>query len=371
MTLDHSDVIVIGGGVIGCAIAWRLARAGVSVLVLERSIPGAEASSAAGGILAAQEESHGPGPLADLFLASRARFPAIAAALRDETGLDVGHREAGLLAACLEPPDEERLERRYAWQRAAGLRLEWLRGADLRAVEPALGPRVGAGLWFPDDGQLEPRAYLRALSLAAARAGAGFSTGAYVRRVVHDGGRVAGVELEGRTLSARHVVVAAGSWSSLVEGAALEPRAVRPMRGQMAQLETRPPLVRGTITCADGYLVGRADGRVLAGSTMELVGYDRRVTAGGLRHVLDVAVRLAPALADAPLTDSWANFRPLTTDELPLLGPAGPEGLLLATGHFRNGILLSAITAELVCDLVTRGRTEIDLAPFSPARFSS
>jgi glycine oxidase len=369
--MPTSDVIVVGGGVIGCAIARHLARAGVSVVVLERAIPGAEASSAAGGILAAQEEAGGPGPLAELLLASRALFPRLAAELREETGLDIGLRQTGLLAACFDAAEEARLEGRHAWQRAAGLRLEWLRGARLAAAEPALGPGVTAALSFPEDGQLEPRLYLQALALAAARAGARFITGAYVRRVVHEGGRVAGVELEGEMLAARHVVVAAGSWSALVEGAALPPRVVRPMRGQMVQLETRPPLIRGTVTCAGGYLVGRADGRVLAGSTMELVGFDKRVTAGGLRHILDVAVRLVPALADAPVTDSWANFRPATADDLPLIGPAGPPGLIVASGHFRNGILLSAITAELVTELVTEGSPRIDLMPFSPARFSA
>jgi glycine oxidase len=363
------DTIIIGGGVIGCAVAWRLAEGGVDVLVLERAIPGAEASSAAGGILAAQEEAAGPGPLADLCLASRALFPRVAAELREQTGLDIGHRETGLVVACFTPEDEARLELRYAWQRDRGMRLSWLRGADLVAAEPGLGPLVKAGLHFPDDGQLEPRAYLKALALAAARAGATFSTGAYVRRVVHEGGRVTGVETESGMHPARHVVVAAGSWSSLVEGATLAPRAVRPMRGQIAQLETRPALVRGTITAPGGYLVGRADGRVLAGSTMELAGYDKRVTASGLRHVLDLAIRLAPALADAPVTDSWANFRPVTSDELPLLGAAGPEGLYLATGHFRNGILLSAVTAEIIRDLVTRGVTPHDLRPFAAGRF--
>lgn len=363
------DVIVIGGGVIGCAISWRLAQAGVKVLVLERAIPGAEASSAAGGILAAQEESTGPGPLTELCLASRARFGRVAAELRDETGMDIGHRETGLVVACFTAEEETRAERRYAWQRDAGMRLQWLRGAELIAAEPGLGPLVKAGLSFPDDGQLEPRQYLKALALAAARAGATFATGAYVRRVVHEGGRVAGVETESGMHHSRHVVVAAGSWSSLVEGATLAPRAVRPMRGQIAQLETRPALVRGTITAVGGYLVGRADGRVLAGSTMEHAGYDKHVTASGLRHVLDLAIRLAPALGEAPVTDTWANFRPVTSDELPLLGQAGPEGLLLATGHFRNGILLSAVTAEIIRDLVTRGTTPHDLRPFAAGRF--
>jgi glycine oxidase len=368
------DCIVVGGGVVGCATALRLAQAGVRTLVLERSIPGAEASSAAAGILAAQEEAEGPGPLATLCLRSRGLFPALAAELHATTGVDIGHRQAGVLSACFDAGDEARLRARYAWQVTAGLRLEWLRGGEVRAAEPGLDPAVRTALWFPDDGQVEPRAYLRALSLAAARAGVAFSTGAHVRRVVVDGDRVTGVDVEGERIGAPRVVIAAGSWSSLVEGGGLPPRAVRPLRGQIAKLETRPPAVRGTIVLsagergAGGYLVGRADGSVLAGSTMEHAGYEKQVTAGGLSHVLDVALRLVPGLAQAPVVDTWANFRPVTEDQLPILGSGPAEGLILATGHFRNGILLSAVTAEIVRDLVVAGRTAIDIEAFGPAR---
>lgn len=350
----------------GCAIGWRLAQAGAAVTVLERAIPGAEASSAAAGILAGQEEAEGPGPLADLCLASRGRFTDLAAELREATGLDIGLRQTGLLSACFAEDEIAALERRYAWQRAAGQRLAWLRDGELRDAEPGLSPRVVAALSFPDDGQLDPPAYLRALALAAAGAGVTFRSGAYVRRVVHDGARVAGVEVEGERLAAGHVVVAAGSWSSLVEGADLAPAAVRPVRGQIAVLETRPPMVQGTIVAPGGYVVGRADGRVLLGSTMERVGFEKRVTAAGLRHVLDLGTRLVPGLGDATFRECWANFRPATDDRLPLLGPTPHEGLLLATGHFRNGILLSAITSEIIRDLVIDGRSTTDLTPFRP-----
>src|SRR6266705_817440 len=157
----RADTVIIGGGVMGCAIAWRLAQAGVDTVVLERAIPGAEASSAAAGILAAQEESRGPGPLTELALRSRARFAEVAAELRAATGVDIGHRACGLVAVCLAAGDEARLEARYGWQRDAGQRLAWLRGAELAACEPALDPAIAAGLHFPDDGQVEPRAYLR------------------------------------------------------------------------------------------------------------------------------------------------------------------------------------------------------------------
>ncbi len=368
-TVRSADCIVIGGGVVGCSAALRLAQAGVRTIVLERAIPGAEASSAAAGILAAQEEAEGPGPLVELCMASRGLFAALAAELREATGIDAGHRETGLISACFAEADRARLTERYAWQARAGWNLAWLDRAEALRREPALAPNVIAALSFPDDGQIDPRPYSRALSLAAAAAGAEFLSGAYVRRVVSDGGRVTGVEVEGERLAAPRVVIAAGSWSALVEGAGLPPRAVRPMRGQIAQLETRPPAIHGTIISpAGGYIVGRADGRVLAGSTMELVGFDKRVTAAGLRHVLELAIGLAPALADAPVTETWANFRPVTEDGLPLIGRSAIDGLILATGHFRNGILLSPITGEIVRDVVIGKAPRWDVSAFSPAR---
>lgn len=363
-----ADCIVIGGGVIGCAAALRLAQAGVKTVVLERAIPGAEASSAAAGILAAQEESEGPGPLTELCVLSRGRFAALAAELREVTGVDVGHRDTGLVSACRDEADEARLEARYAWQRARGWRLQWLRGEDVQAAEPALDASFVSALSFPDDGQVDARSLARALSLAAARAGAEFVTGAHVRRVVIDGDRVTGVEVDGAHLAAPHVVIAAGSWSSLVEGAAIGVP-VRPLRGQIVQLETRPPAVRGTIISPrGGYVTGRADGRVLCGSTMEQVGYDRRVTAAGVKRVIDLALELCPSLGGAAVTETWANFRPTTEDRLPILGHGAARGLVLATGHFRNGILLAPITGELVRDLVLGAPTAVDLAPFSASR---
>jgi glycine oxidase len=367
-----TDAVIVGGGVMGCAIALRLAEAGVKTIILEKAIPGAEASSAAGGILAAQEESHGPGPMFDLSLASRSMFPKLAAELADKTGIDIVHRETGLVSIVYDDAAARALEARFAWQRAAGHKVNWLDAADLHAREPNLSDRARRGLHFPDDGQLEPRPYTRALHLAAVRAGAQILEGSIVRRVIHDqqkGGRAIGVELLDERVLAQHVILAAGAWSSLVEGSGRPPRAVRPIRGQIAQLEPRTPIIRGTIISPKGgYLVGRADGRVLAGSTMEHAGFDKVVTAGGLAHVLAIAIDLAPELANAPVTSTWANFRPATEDERPLLGEGTTPGLVYATGHFRNGILLSPITAEIIRDVVTGRPPSRDLTAFSPRR---
>jgi glycine oxidase len=364
------DVAIIGGGIMGSAIALRLAQRGVGVTVIERGIPGAEASSAAAGILGPQMEADGPGPLLELGLRSRALYPALAVELREATGIDVGYDRSGVLAVALDEAGEAELAARRSWQLARGLPALALSGAEARGREPALGPDVRAALAFPEDGQVNARELARAFSQAAAAAGARFLTGRYVRRVSVAGGTATGVELDGDTLAAGTVVVAAGSWSGLVEGAGVPATVVRPARGQLVSIETRPPLFRHVVSVhGRGYLVPRRDGTVLAGSTVEMAGFKKQVTVGGLGAILTLARTLVPALAEAPVTASWSNFRPYTEDHLPVLGGTPVRGLVLATGHFRNGILLAPITAEAIAELVATGRSSLDLAPFSVARF--
>jgi glycine oxidase len=368
--LETTDVAIIGGGIMGSAIALRLAQRGVGVTVIERGIPGAEASSAAAGILGPQMEAEGPGPLFDLGLMSRALYPSLADELRVATGIDVGHTRSGVLAVAIDDEGEAELAARFAWQVAHGLRVLRLDGPAARELEPALSADVRAALAFPDDGQVNARELARAFSQAAAMAGARFLTGRYVRRVVIEDGVATGVELDGERLPAGAVVVAAGSWSGLVDGAGVPADVVRPARGQLVSIETRPPLFRHVVSMHKrGYLVPRRDGTVLAGSTLEMVGFRKQVTVGGLAAILTMARTLIPALADAEVTGSWSNFRPFTEDHLPVLGATNVRGLVLATGHYRNGILLAPITAEAIAELVATGRSAIDLAPFSVGRF--
>src|SRR5262245_44036244 len=232
-----TDVAIVGGGIMGCAVALRLAARGVSVTVIERGIPGAEASSAAAGILGPQMEAEAPGPLLDLGLRSRALYPALAAELRDATGIDIGYVKSGVLAVALDGAGAAELTARRAWQMARGLRVEPLTGDQLRALEPNVAPAVRRALRLPDDRPGHARELARAFSQAAARAGARFLQGRYVRRVVIEGGAATGVELDGETLSAGAVVVAAGSWSGLVEGAGVPATVVRPARGQLTSIE--------------------------------------------------------------------------------------------------------------------------------------
>jgi glycine oxidase len=368
--MSKPDVVVVGGGVMGCAIALRLAQQGLRVTVVERGIPGAEASSAAAGILGPQWEAEAPGPMLELGLRSRALYPAFAGELRELTGIDVGFARSGLLELAVDDTQAAALAARRAWQQARGLRAELVEGAALRALEPRLGPAVKVGLRLPDEGHVGARLLARALSQAAAIAGATFLQGRYVRRVLAAGGRAQGIELDGETLAAGTVVIAAGSWSSLVEGGGVPPPVVRPARGQMVAIETRPPLFRHVLALhGRGYLVPRVDGVALAGSTLEMVGFRKEVTVAGLSDILALVRTVVPDLDHAPVVETWANFRPYTEDQLPVLGATAVAGLVLATGHYRYGILLTPITAQVIAELITTGASSVDLTPYSVARF--
>lgn len=366
------DVAIVGGGVMGCALALRLAQRGVDVVVIERGIPGAEASSAAAGMLAPQTEADRPGPMLDLGLRSRALYPAFADELLAATGIDIGYVRSGVLALALDEDAAGGLRARRTFHEAKGLAIESLSPADVVALEPGLTPELAFALRFPDEAQVNARSLARALSQAAAAAGARFLQGRYVRRVKTDGGRVGGVELDGELVAARTVVIAAGSWSALVEGSGVPTGVVRPARGQLVAIETRPPLFRHILSVhGRGYLVPRRDGTVIAGSTVEMVGFRKEVTVSGLAEILGLARTLVPALGDAPVTQSWSNFRPYTEDHLPVLGPTAIDGLILATGHHRNGILLAPVTADALAELITTGRSSVDLSPYSVGRFAS
>jgi glycine oxidase len=362
------DVIVVGGGVMGCGIALRLRQAGARVTVLERSIPGAEASSAAGGILAPQMESEGPGPFLDLCLKSRALYPDFARELHALTGVDVAYLPSGLLHVAFDEAGARRLEATVGWQKERGLRAELLGPREVHLLEPQLSGALVAAARFPDDHQVDNRLLTRALTMAAAKVGATFRTG-YVRGVVEAQGRVVGVDLDGETLRADAVVIAAGSWSGLVQGISLDPRVVRPARGQMVQLQTRLPLLSHVVFSDKGYLIPRADGRIIAGSTLEFAGFEKHVTAEGLQRILALALELCPALASAPVQETWAGLRPYTEDHLPILGAGPLPGLFLATGHFRNGILLAPITARLLAQAILGESPLVDLSPFRFDRF--
>ncbi len=345
--LPGAEIAVVGAGAVGCSVAWRLAQAGHSVVVVEKTRPGAETSSAAGGILAAQIEGEEDGPLFRFLQRSERAYAEFAAELREACGQEPGYRRCGAFRLALDEVEAELLARAHAWQRAAGLAVERLDGSAVREREPALSSEIQAALWFEDAGQVDAQRLVPALWSACQKAGCRLVIGE-ARRILAESGRVAGVDVDGRRLAASAVVIAAGSWSALIEGSGLPVASVRPVRGQMVRFDLAPP-VRSIVFGAHGYLVPRVDGHLLVGSTMEEVGFDKSVTDAGIRRLLALSERLCPELGRRPVGALWAGLRPACGDGLPALGPLpGIGGLHLATGHLRNGILLAPATAEVL-----------------------
>jgi glycine oxidase len=345
-------VAVLGGGVMGCTTAHALARRGVDVVVLERAVPGAEASSAAAGILGAQVELHGPGDDAALFVGARDSWKAWAADLREATGIDVGYRVSGVLRVARAEAERAGLAREVEWQTGLGLRASLLDAAGARAAEPELAGDVVAASHFPDDAQVDPEALLRALMASLGRSPrVTVHAGTTVQRLLIERDRCVGVGLDHGELRADATVLAAGSWSSLVPGVPADLPEVRPVRGQIVLLDERPPRVRSIVFGAGAYVVPRGDGRVLCGSTMEHAGFRKEVTAAGVHAVLTGALACVPSLGAAQLAGTWSNFRPYAAGGA-LVGPSSLPGLFLATGHHRNGILLSKVTAEAVASAI-------------------
>lgn len=348
-------IVIVGGGVMGCATALELANRGVrDIVVLERAVPGAEASSAAAGMLAAQLESRDETELVR-YVRAREAYASWAVALREATGIDIGHRRSGLLAVARTEADFERAKHDVEAQRAWGLRAEAVDGARARTIERELSEGIAGAAYYPDEAQVDPPQLLRALVVAATKAGVVMRAGTTVATLMSEGGRCVGVSLAPKEIvRADAVVLAAGSWSSLVPGVPEGVPEVRPVRGQLVMLEERPPRVGTIVFEGHSYVVPRGDGRVICGSTMEDVGHRREVTAAGVQKILGAAIGIMPRLGEAELVRTWCNFRPSVASPsgAPLVGTSPLPGLFLATGHHRNGILLAKATADAVTDAI-------------------
>ena len=292
----HADVIVVGGGLMGCSIAYRLAKDGARVLVLERSIPGAEASSAAAGILGPTVESFGDALALQLGRRSRELHAELADELDELFGVDVGFRRCGVVKLAFSDEELAELDGQASSLEVHGVRCDRWSPEELRHEEPAANPEAVGALSISEDAQVEPKKLLSAVALGAEREGATFRSGSTVRAVNVEGGRARGVQLGDEVLEAERVVVAAGSWTTLIPGLPFDSETIYPVRGQMIATHTRPPIFRRIVFGAGGYVVTRPDGRVLCGSTMERVGFERGITFGGMADVIGKATRIAPAL---------------------------------------------------------------------------
>ena len=374
---EIADVVVAGGGVIGTAIAWRAAAAGLDVVLVDPGQGDAASLVAAGMLAPVSEALFGEGALLQLNLLAVRRFGSFAAELEEATGHRVGLRREGTLAVAYDPGDYAALIRLTAFRRSAGLDAEELDSRACRQLEPFLTPDVHGGVLFPGDWSVDNRRYAAALGDAARSAKVRFMQDR-VLEVRAGGGRVRGVRLAGGDIDAAHVVVAAGCWSGAVGGLPDALRAVvRPVKGQLLRLRhpagmpslishTIRALVRGT----DVYLVPRADGEVIVGATQEERGPDRTVTAGAVHDLLHDAMSVLPVTSELILAETCAGLRPGTPDNGPVVGRCGPDGLVLATGHYRNGILMSPVTADATVALLARQAPAPEWEPFTPQRFT-
>lgn len=373
--MTEVDAVVVGGGLIGGAIAFELAAEKLRVLVLDRQQPGLEASWAAAGMLAPGPDSPEAQPLVPLAKESLRLYPAFVAAVEEASGSKAGFAREGTVEVFLAPQGEAERDAIIAECCCFGLPAEALTLEAARKMEPSLGPAARAAAWLPGEATVDPRLLTQATLEAARQRGAEIRSRCAVTSLVREGHRCVGVVAGGERMAAGHVIIAAGCYSrSIGDGATGDELAryapTHPVRGQMVALDSRGVGLRHVVRSSRGYLVPRGD-RLVAGSTLENAGFEKRVTPAGLAQILEAARDIIPALADAQVLESWAGLRPGTPDALPILGPTDVEGLLIATGHYRNGILLGPVTAKLVREWITKGRTSFDAEIFSPLRFAA
>ncbi|MGW0568633.1 glycine oxidase ThiO [Streptomyces tauricus] len=380
------DVLVVGGGIIGLVTAWRAAQRGLTTALVDPE-PGGGAAQVAAGMLAAVTELHyGEETLLGLNLASARRYPDFVAELTGVTGQDLGYRRCGTLTVALDADDRAHLRELHALQSRSGLESEWLSGRECRRLEPMLAPGVRGGLRVDGDHQIDPRRLTAALVTACERAGVVFHR-MWAERLTVVRERARGVVApDGTELSAGQVVLAAGSLSGRLAGVpeyVLPP--VRPVKGQVLRLampEPPPALigrsapflsrtVRAVVRGSHVYLVPRENGELVVGATSEELGWDTTVTAGGVYELLRDAHELVPGITELPLVETRAGLRPGSPDNAPLLGPTELPGLLLATGHHRNGVLLTPVTGDALAHALTTGELPEEARPFAPGRFDA
>ncbi|MFD5661345.1 glycine oxidase ThiO [Streptomyces hirsutus] len=373
------DVLVVGGGIIGLVTAWRAAQRGLATTVLDPE-PGSGAALVAAGMLAAVTELHyGEQTLLGLNLASARRYPDFAAELTEATGHDLGYRRCGTLAVALDADDRAHLRELHVLQQQSGLDAQWLSGRECRRLEPMLAPGVRGGLRVDGDHQIDPRRLAAALVTACERAGVVLRR-AWAERLTVAGERATGVvTADGTALGAGQVVLAGGSLSGRLAGIPAEVLPpVRPVKGQVVRLAMPDRFgpflsrtVRAVVRGSHVYLVPRENGELVIGATSEEQGWDTTVTAGGVYELLRDAHELVPGITELPLTETRAGLRPGSPDNAPLLGPSALAGLVLATGHHRNGVLLTPVTGDVLAEVLTTGELPAEARPFTPRRFTA
>jgi glycine oxidase len=362
------DVAIAGAGLIGASVAFELAQAGLKVAMFDRNEPGREASWASAGILSPAPESPAMISMVPLAKASMSLYPAMVANVEEISDESVGFRPKGTIDVFFSKEAISDLSTLIALHHGMGLKAEPLRPEDARELEPSLGLELEAAALRPDEASIDNRAFTRAMLNATAKSGVAIFAGTRVTGIVQEGGRCTGLKVGNETVAAKWTVIAAGCFSSEIEGVK-EFAPVRPAKGQMVSLRADGLKIERVIWGEKIYIVPRNDGRILAGATVEYVGFDKQVTAGGIEKILSAAIEAIPEFANARIEETWAGLRPDSPDHLPILGPTDFDGLVIATGHFRSGVLLTPITARLVRQWITERSVEFDWERLSPMRF--
>lgn len=365
MNQHHADIAIIGGGIIGCAIAYELAKRQVDVLLIEKaSRIGTEASWAGAGILTSHASTHEPYPI--LCRESLALYPSLAEELKAETDIDIEFNRCGTLSVYFNEKEASGLiglaERRVN----RGFTAEVLSAEEAKELEPAVSSSIAGAVLFPQDGHVRNPKMVAALAKGAAKYGAKFLLGNPVTGFDRINGKTIGVVVNGETIHANSFVIAAGCWTGNLTTLLDVPVSILPVKGQIVLLETMPPRIQRTIDGLGIYIVPRSDGKILLGATVEYVGYDKTPSVDGVKQMIDAAIGIAPELAQSAFVKTWAGLRPYYKKG-PCLGYIpGYDNIVLASGHFKNGILLAPITGKLIAELMTTGNTSLSLEPFIP-----
>ncbi len=370
--MAKDDTVIVGAGVIGLSIAWYLAREGASVTVIDKGPVGRGASWAAAGMLAPFAESKDRNPFSQLTIAGLKVYQEFIGTLEAETCLDTELSKVGLLRVAMDQEDEASLHQSFSRQCGDGLPVHWLTGDEARKLEPNLSPNIRAAILSPEEWHIEPRKLTRALAVACAARGVRILEETPIDSFQTAGSRVTGIRGGGSDVQAERVVLAGGAWSGCIAQSLNFSLPVRPVRGQILALgPCLPSLLRHTVYANHGYLVPKADGRVVVGATQEEAGFDNRPTCAGIDGLLSMAPRLVPALSEMPIESMWTGLRPAASDSLPIMGRLpGYDNAFVATGHFRNGILLAPISGQLMSRLILHGEKSPLLESFGPGRFS-
>jgi glycine oxidase len=376
------DVIIVGGGLIGSSIAFELASEKLRVAVLDRQQPGREASWAAAGMLSPGPDSPESSALVPLGIESLRRYPEFIAAIEKASGKSADFTRNGTFQVFRGPQAENARDKMVGEFHRLGLAAEAMSPNEARKHEPSLAPYASAVAWLPQEATVDPRLLVEAVLVAAKQSGADIRANCPVDALLYEGKACAGVIAAGQKIAAKQVIIAAGSFCGAIAGSTIADAArapdhqlrqyapVHPVRGQMLALRSPSVQLKRVLRSEYGYLVPRRDGRIIAGSTLEDAGFVKQVTPQGVRQILDAALELAPTLVDAKIVEDWSGLRPGTPDLLPIIGPTDIAGLWLATGHYRNGILLAPATAKIMRDWMISGKPNFNAESFSPLRFT-